>query len=60
MASVQTFICAMVKVVAFFWGMGDRAPAFNIRMAGYIYINPYCWVDEFIQFIPYYMEILGF
>ena len=51
-------ICAMVKVVAFFLGMGDGHPTFNDR-------NPYfmgpkkplrTWVDFPI---PYYMEIIG-
>ena len=36
---------AMVKVVAFFWGMGDLPPLMTESLF-HGYINPYYWVDD--------------
>ena len=52
--AVLSSICAMVKSRALL-GMGDLPPLTGNPYNGYIYINPYYWVDDH----PYYMEIMG-
>ena len=46
------FTCAMVKVVAFFWGWDGKNPTFNDGiLISCVYKPLRTWVDEFI---PYY------